>query len=301
MNKNNLFLKEKEIFECIKPYVLNEVDTSTKAWRTFISKSIRHWKLYRVKMFFKKCILGTLKTVKRVNKEYNQVWSTNQYPGSKDIASSNFLLHHDKVYEVFAWGEKRVHLLMFSKLISGIKPLKYLEVGCGNGVMLMMLSLMHPEVEFVGIELTKAGVDSAKKIQALDQLPSEILDFVPGEIKDASAYKRVVFKQGNAANLLFNNNEFDMVCTSLALEQMNAVQDQAIIELSRVSKKCVAMLEPFPDFNKTNLQKAHTIGRSYLSLAVSDLAKLGLNVFAVFDKFPSKITRGAGLVLARKA
>lgn len=300
MNKKNLFLNENEIISCIKPYVIKEVNSNSESWKIFMSNSLKYWKLYRIRMFIKKLFLGTLKTVKRVNKEYTQVWNTNQYPGSKDIASSRFLLHHNKIYEVFGWGEKRVHLLMFSKLISQIKPKKYLEVGCGNGVMLMMLSLMHPEVEFIGIELTQSGIDAAKKMQGLNQLPKEILDFVPGLVKDPVAFKKIIFNQGNAADLLYADNEFDLVCTSLALEQMHAIQEEAIIELGRVSKKFIVMLEPFLDFNKTNLQKAHTSARNYLSLSVSDLARLGLNVLAVFDKFPCKITRGAGFVLAEK-
>jgi len=289
-----------EIRRCINNYLIREVSPSDRKLLDFIKSSTRFWIFYRLKSLAFKIFFGSFKTVSRVNSSYTQVWSTNQFPGHKDIKSKNYLLWGDEILEVRDWGEKRVHLLILSRIIASTRIKTYLEVGCGNGAMLMMLSTMHPDVHFVGIELTEQGVVSAKKIQSLRNLPAGMMEFIPETIKDASAFKRVTFMQGNAATLPFEKNKFDLVSTTLALEQMKAIQKRVLKEISRVSKNYVSLLEPFPDFNQTKLRKAYTKGRDYFSIPTTKLNFFGLRILSVFDDFPSKIYRGAALVLAKK-
>ena len=87
--------------------------------------------------------------------------------------------------------------------------------------------------------------------------------------------------------------------TSLALEQMNHIRRQALTELARVACRWVVMLEPFADFNRTPERRLHTRAHDYLAATVADLPKYGLRPMHVFDDFPSKITRGVGLVIAQ--
>jgi hypothetical protein len=79
---------------------------------------------------------------------------------------------------------------------------------------------------------------------------------------------------------------------------MNEVRRAALRELARVARKWVVMLEPFRDFNTTPERMYYTRSRDYLSAAVQDLESHGLRPVQVFADFPSKVTRGVGLVVA---
>jgi hypothetical protein len=67
-----------------------------------------------------------------------------------------------------------------------------------------------------------------------------------------------------------------------------------------VANKWVALIEPFVDFNRDRLRRACTRSKGFFSLSVHELKRFGLEPVFVFDDMPQKITRGAGLVLARK-
>jgi SAM-dependent methyltransferase len=135
-------------------------------------------------------------------------------------------------------------------------------------------------------------------MQAAPSLPSAVLSSLPFAAADVGAFHDVGFSQGNAADLPYEDASFDLVMTSLALEQMNQVRHEALKELARVARKWVVMLEPFRDFNLTPERAYYTRSRDYLSTAIADLPKYGLMPLRVFDDFPSKVNRGAGFVLA---
>jgi len=297
---SDLIISQQEILDTLSPYLVRNVSSDDKEWSLKETSVTNKWIWYFIKSRLRRFLLGNSKKVSTVNKEYSQVWSTNQYPGQNDIASVNMLMWGDDRLEVYGWGEKRVHLFIFSKVIERLKPKRILEVGCGNGAMLMMLSVMQPDVEFTGVELTEAGINAAKKMQAADELPKEMIEFVPRAVVDRAAYKRVKFEKGNALSLPFPDDSFDLVNTSLALEQMNAIQNQAITEIARVSNGYVAMIEPFPDFNKTPLRRLYTKTRDYFSVPVNQLPLFSLNPVAITGDFPSKIFRGVGFVLSSK-
>ena len=98
----------------------------------------------------------------------------------------------------------------------------------------------------------------------------------------------------------FDDSSFDLVFSLLALEQMEAIRDAAVAEVARVSARWAVMIEPFTDFNRDPLRRACTEAKGYFSLGTRDLKRFGLEPVFVFDDIPQKITRGAGLVVAKK-
>ncbi len=220
-------------------------------------------------------------------------------PGAPAIENSRYFLRWgEQGLEVRGWAEKRVHLLLFSSVLRSIRPSTVLEVGSGNGLILMMLAVGHPNISFTGIELTDAGVQAARRLQAQTSLPEAVLASLPFQVADAAAFRRVEFRQGNAASLPFPSATFDLAMTSLALEQMNEVKDSAFRELARVARSKVVMLEPFRDFNRTPERRYYTQSRNYISSGVGDLRNYGLRPVEVFEDFPSKVNRGVGLIVA---
>lgn len=297
---NSNILTTKEIKKCLDGFILEKIKPQNKELNKFISSNISFFRFYKLKNILRNVLLKRLKAVSRVEKEYTQVWNTKQYPGSDDLKGGSYHYWNNEYYVLEGWASKRVHLLLFSKVIAATKPKNYIEIGSGNGVMLMMLSLMHPNVNFVGLELTEAGVNAAKSLQKLDKLPGEILKFIPANIKDPKAFKRVKFIQGNATKIPSKDNSFDFVATSLALEQMAAIQNKALEEILRVSRGYIGLLEPFRDYNTSKLQKIYTSARDYLSLTTEDIEKLNLKVILKFSDFPQKLIRGAVYLLAKK-
>ena len=128
------------------------------------------------------------------------------------------------------WGEKRFFALdtgatrfrqlLLSNIIERVEPANVLEVGCGNGINLVLLASHHADVQFSGVELTSSGCRVAKALQNQGQLPSHLLSYAPLPVADAEAFTRIDFVQGNAAELPFPDGAFDLVCTILSLEQM---------------------------------------------------------------------------------
>jgi ubiquinone/menaquinone biosynthesis C-methylase UbiE len=198
-----------------------------------------------------------------------------------------------------AIGIKRVHLLYLMRIVSVLEPRNILEVGFGNGVNLFVLSSRFPEIKFSGIELTEGGVRVAADIQNSDELPDYISRFSPGNVIDSHAHKKLKLLQGNATSLKFKNNQFDMVYTNLALEQMNEVKEKALSEISRVSSKYVVMVEPFYDWNNEGINKHYIKANDYFSATLDDLSKYNLEVIYTNTDLPHKLTFTPGIVVAK--
>src|SRR5690606_1356218 len=130
----------------------------------------------------------------------------------------------------------RFRQLMLIRLVEHLKPRRVLEVGCGLGIHLILLACRFPEVEFTGVELTAAGHRAARALQAEERLPQHLVAFAPEPLVDLTGFRRVDFRQGNAAALDFPDQRFDLVYTVLALEQMERVRARALAEIARVTR-----------------------------------------------------------------
>ena len=209
----------------------------------------------------------------------------------------------------FEWGQdrlvmqsaaiKRVYLLYLYRLIERLSPKSVLEVGCGNGVNVALLANRFPGIAFRGVELTAAGVDQCRRLSATALQPA-LSEFSPEPLLSDKAHCDVEFDQGDAAHLPYATGAFDLVITILALEQMEKIRDSALAEIARVSRNHAVMIEPFRDWNTEGLRQRYVRSHSYFSGAVGELERYGLTPVFLGTEFPSKVTLGVGVVLARK-
>lgn len=197
------------------------------------------------------------------------------------------------------YGRKRAHHLVFASLLPGLEVKTALEVGAGNGLNLLVMSTLFPEIEWSGVELTKAGVDVARSVQGEPELPQVLRDFAIKPLADPAGHRRVKFEQGDAAKLPFPDKSFDLVFSFQAFEQMQAIRDQAMKELNRVARRWVIMTEPFTTFNKEPVQRSYRARLDYLDLAVEDLPRFGLTPEFQFADYPHKVTTASGVVLSK--
>ena len=198
-------------------------------------------------------------------------------------------------------GSARFRQLMLIKTIEHCKPSSILEIGCGNGVNLLLLACRFPEIEFTGLELTTAGRKAAEAFQAEhEQLPVGMQEFAPEPLPDPAAFRRIKFVQGNAAELPFDENSFDFVQTVLALEQMETIRPKALSEMARVARQFCFNIEPFRDVNYGGLSRMYIIRRHYFAGLIDDLKNYSLEPQWATADFPQEQFLKSCAVLSQK-
>lgn len=197
-------------------------------------------------------------------------------------------------------GTPRLRNVMLGGVIRALQPKRVLEVGCGNGINLLLLASQFPEISFTGIELTAAGNRVARELQERDTLPDALSRYAVDPGTDAAAFRRINFLQGDATAMPFADNAFDLVLTVLSVEQMERVRHKALSEIARVSGGHVLNLEPFAEANRTALRRMHVYGRDYFRGAIGGLPRYGLEPLWASMDFPQEVQLGAALVLSRK-
>lgn len=207
----------------------------------------------------------------------------------------------------WVWGKRRfmlsneagaaIRLVYLEAAIRQLAPTSVLEVGCGNGINLHPLAAAMPDVAFTGLEPTEHGYKTAQGV-ATGEFPDALRAFAPFPLQDEAA--RAAFVQGSGDTLPFADNSFDVVMTSLALEQMEEIRDAALREIARVAKHHVIMLEPFREVNASGLRRAYIKTYDYFQGRIDDLKAYGLEPVSVVTDMPHKAWLGTALVIARK-
>ena len=159
-------------------------------------------------------------------------------------------------------------------------------------------------MEFTGIDLTPAGIEAAtKSVQAEAELPPPLADYIPLETADPNAFKRIRFDgQGSAAELPFADDEFDLVYTVLAVEQMERIRD------SRLGRDRPGQRRPCADAGAVprrqpprRLRRLYALSRNYFRGSIEGLDEIRAGA-VVGDRTisPQEAFLGSPLVLARK-
>ena len=239
-----------------------------------------------------------LRTTERVREGYESVWAglslRDELAGSK----TGYFEWRNVGMLARTIGRKRVHHLLLARVMEWLRPASVLEVGCGNGLNLMLLSMQFPDVAFSGLELTRNGLAKARAL-ASDELTARHLEsFAVCSLRDEAAPQRIVFAQGSAEKLPFHENSVDMAVTVLALEQMERVREAALHELSRVARRHVVMIEPFRDWNGEGHRREFIRRNDYFSGRLSELREHALEPCVAMVDMPNKLTFRVGLVVA---
>jgi SAM-dependent methyltransferase len=193
-----------------------------------------------------------------------------------------------------------IRLLYLEDALTPLQPTRVLEVGCGNGINLHLLSGRFPDARFTGLEATREGCAAARRLVGQGRLPPELQAFAPFEVADATGVSRVRIVQGLSGCLPFPDQAFDVVVTSLALEQMEETRDLALSELARVTSAHVVMLEPFRDVNQRGLRRRYVRAQGYFQGTIADLGRFGLAVTSTTTDLPHKAWLGTAVVVARR-
>jgi SAM-dependent methyltransferase len=292
-----LMIDHDAIEEAYLPFLLDG-RAGRKAWASDYARRRRRALTRMIKR-----ILGLKsRDRKAIQAEYHDAWSVGhgKYDLSAGPRKPAAWKWNDRKLALDGLAAARLRAPLLAAVIDRLQPRKVLEVGCGNGINLLSLAGHFPDVAFTGLDLTPAGIEAAKKVQAGAALPASLTNYIPLEIADPSAFRRITFIQGSAAEMPFADGEFDLVYTVLAVEQMERIRDKALSEIARVSSGHVLMLEPFRDTNSKGLRRLYALSRNYFRGSIQGLARFGLEPVWATDDFPQEAFLGSPLVLAQK-
>lgn len=239
-----------------------------------------------------------------VQAEYADVWSRagfDRYDPANPPAGDTPWRWRDQCLLANTTGATRWRQLLLIRAIETVRPRTVVEIGCGNGINLMMLACRFPEIAFTGVELTPEGHSAALAFQrAQVELPANLRAFAPEPLPDPGGFRRVRFLQGSAADLPFDDGAFDLAITVLALEQMERIRARALSEIARVVRSHTLMIEPFRDLNGGFWQRLNVRHRGYFRGRIAELADFGLQPLVACADFPQKYILRAALVLSAR-
>ena len=294
-------LPPSKIERLFAPWVHAEVAQDDPRWSAEAERLTRKAAKMRRRNLVKR-LVGLARDQADVKRDYqDKIWPT--YELAKRLppkGDSTSIVWGERRFFAGEMATKRVHLALLMKTISALNPKRVLEVGSGVGLNLLVLGARFPQVEFIGAELTAAGVE-ATNAAAAEGPPKQVAEFSPEPVEQSGPLANVRAQEADARALPFGDGDFDLVFSAHALEQMEAIRQSAQREMVRVSCAHVAMVEPFADWNAEGLRRDLIVAKRYFQGSVADLEGLGLAVEYVTGDIPAKLTMGMGFVLAAKA
>jgi SAM-dependent methyltransferase len=256
------------------------------------------WKQYLRRRFG----LGERRMPATVAAEYGAEWRSIDY-------RSYSLDRPPEPKSLWQWGPKRylasnrggtrLRQLFLVRAIELLQPRRVLEVGCGNGINLLLLAGRFPKIAFTGIDLTAEGIAAAKALQQRSLLPDYLQAFAPLSLVDPAAFKRIDFQKADASALPFADESFDLVITCLSLEQMERIRSSVFAEIARVSSGHAFMIEPFRDANAHGMSRRYIVARDYLRAGIADLPRSGMTPLWATADMPQEAFLKAAAVLAK--
>ena len=176
-----------------------------------------------------------------------------------------------------------------------------LEVGSGRGNNTMVLAMKNPNVRVTGLEYNQSGVQKSKSL--LNDISDELVscsDRIPAGTENATSQtqQRVKYVEGNAFDMDFEDNSFDLSFTCLVLEQMPHKYEEALSEMRRVTKNLVVFLEPFSESNGF-FGKAVLSRKDYFKSGYKKFTEHGLEPIQYIRNVPQKIRWGMGILIAK--
>lgn len=290
---NFINLSSDEAWSCLSPHVSSKINFNE------ITKPI-------VKRTYKECIKKFLghhhikRTEKNVKIMYNDKWVSRDSKSVIVEGGNVGVEWNSSKFVVSGLGMRKLQTLRIMKLIEKIKPRSVLDVGCGNGERVLQLACRYPGVKFTGLELTKGGIETAKNIQNLDQITEALSNASPQPLIDLTAHKSINFVCSSAKNIPFKDNSFDLVYSSLSLEQMELIREYALKEIFRVTNQYSSFYEAFKDYNNKLPQLAYIYSKDYFKGSLKDLINLGYKIVDVVDQIPQKTYMNAVFVIVKK-
>jgi SAM-dependent methyltransferase len=303
LRESGLGITAEEITGLFEPFVDRAATDCRGAWANEVARRKQHLLKHMAMRFLLPRRREPGRRESLVHDEYEKAWRSIDYGAyALDAPRRDHTPWEWRERRMFASdvGATRFRQLLLCRVIERLRPRQVLEVGCGNGINLILLAGRFPAIRFVGIELTAAGHRAACSLQQAGALPAGLFEYAPLPLADLTAFRRIDFRQGNAASLPFADGEFDLVITVVALEQMERVRQQALGEIARVARRHTLMVEPFRDVNGRFWPRLNVRRRDYFRGSIAELRSYGLEPVLALNDFPQESLLRICAVLSEK-
>jgi SAM-dependent methyltransferase len=292
-----------DVWIAMRPFVSGVYDQRDPTWIALVDKQRRRIRSDRMRGLLRYFGLKASRGQKEIERVYSERWNADRFmPFAIPQVPKGGTPHEweGRGLRLANAGARRVRILYMMRLIEILTPRSVLEIGFGEGVNLALLAARFPNVEFGGIELTEGGLEAARSLQEIAELPTELVAFSPEPPMSLDAHRSIKYRRGSAAKLPLPDASFDLVFTSLALEQMEEIRTDALSEIARVAQRHVVMIEPFTEVNSHGLRRKYIATYDYFRGAIADLPSYGLEPLLVSEDIPGKVTLKAALVVCEK-
>lgn len=223
--------------------------------------------------------------------------STEEFARSREQRRDAFVVDRRAV-KADGWFSVEFRGDILQRVADATRAERVLEVGAGRGFNLTLLALRRPALELEGIELTEAGVVRSRELAAAP--PEELVKLAGSTaISDdqRAALARIVFAQGDAREMPYADDAFDVSFTCLVLEQIPDAYPDVLREMVRVTRRYCAFVEPFADANGL-LGRAQLRSLDYFRTSYKRFGKFGLEPVYFSTAYPQKVHFKTGLMIA---
>lgn len=175
------------------------------------------------------------------------------------------------------------------------------EIGSGNGINVIILAFLNNNFNITGLELTESGMISSKNAINNNIVLKNIKKMGQKLIKDEKIIKQNVnFYKKNIIENPFKKDQYDVIFSSLALEQIPDKTEKALNNMIYGAKSCIVLFEPFLEFN--DFKKSRLIkNKGYMYKHFFELYENQYDV--KMYNFPlkfNKVNFNAGITIIRK-
>ena len=182
------------------------------------------------RIFKNKIYLNNSRSLKKVKKKYDEI--SGSYIRTIEDKNSLFIAQLDDGSVVECKGNiHQYYADVVSKIIYQTKSKSFLEVGAGELTFFKMIS-----------DLLKKNFFKLNETGVLDISFKRLVTGKNYLKKNKSKTNYIV--QGNAAQLPFGDNSFDLIYTCHCLEQVPELFKESVNEMLRVAKNYVVLIEP---------------------------------------------------------
>ena len=271
--------------------ILNEkeIEKIKKKWRiSLIFKLRRKFKIFLITLFklfsFEKDIAYVRnRSLENVKNKYDKI--SGSYIENYLDSNSKFTAQINNHQVVEISGSKEDYYSQYLKnIIQKTDTKSFLEVGAGELTLAaaVLKNLKNNYLDYTG---------------ALDLSLNRLV--VGNEFLKKQNLNIDYIVSGDASNLPFSDNCFDLVYTSHCLEQVPHLFVKAVNECSRVAKKYVVLIEPSYEFG-SEVTKNHIYKKGYVKITSKLLNKLDLSIVYRNKSSVQTYINGSEIIILKK-
>lgn len=297
----DLSIDEQDMLSTLAPYISASVPQESPSGRFLIRQRFKNLVHMIALLYWKQFKQSAReKTGKVIQNHYEDNYGLAQFSGYAVQGRPVTYLYGENVIKMVGMGNSRAKVHVVEKVLNIIQPATACEIGSGTGRHVIYFAHKFPKTQFSGIDFSENAVSIAKSAQQQDDLDLQLPE-APGNLskQELNSVLTAKFHAGNACDLSeIEDNAFEVIYTTSALEQMWGILPDVLSELHRVTRKYVIFCEPFLEGNNL-LGRQYLFCGNYFRAKISQMEDAGFEVLNHLDCLPIKPTFKDTVLIAK--